>query len=287
MQIEIYNKDSTKDMSEIRTASIDMIITSPPYWKLVDYNHPNQLGVGLTYRHYIENLKKNLLECMRVLKEDGFAAFIVGDVRQKSKERDKYARPRLFSIQSDIIQYFISMDFELYQHFIWRKMGINKPRGIIFGARGKGENSKLFAPPICSDLLIEHIIIFRKPGKKRILSPINDYILDEDNQIILNELQNWVDPVWVIDSPMSKDHPATLAPEVVHRLVKMYSLKNDYILDPFCGIGTTLNVGLSLKRNVVGYELNKDYIDKLSRHIKLEIDGYKYFAHVDNLPNIN
>ncbi|OEF98850.1 hypothetical protein BHF71_10665 [Vulcanibacillus modesticaldus] len=88
MDIIIYIKDSTKGMHEVSTASIDLIITSPPYWNLKNYeNHPQQLGFGLTYRHFFEILKQNLIESMRVLKEDGIAVFIVGDIMESTRKR--------------------------------------------------------------------------------------------------------------------------------------------------------------------------------------------------------
>lgn len=280
MQMLIYQKDSTQDMSEINTASIELVLTSPPYWNIIDYKHNKQLGQGLTYNHYIFMLKKTLLECMRVLKEDAFAVFIVGDIRKSAKYLGKEERPKIFSLHSDIIQYFIEMGFEFHSHIIWKKTSVKKgEKGkILYCPVGKGKYKNYGTGPfVYTDLSIEHILIFRKPGKLRKLS-LDERLSDEYNRIPKRDLEKWVDPVWFIDSQLNNQHPATFPAELACRLIKMYSLRNDTVLDPFCGIGTTLDVSFSLERNSIGYEINEKYITELSEYYNLNKDGNKYYA---------
>lgn len=265
MQLKLFHKDSTKDMSELNTASIDLIITSPPYWNLVDYEFEKQLGYGLTYKHFLLLLKNTLIECMRVLKDDAFAVFVVADIRKRSGYRGKDERPRIYPLHADIINFFLEMDFDFFQHFIWRKQGINKPKGpIVYGTVGNKEYKGLASPPfLYSDLLMEHIIVFRKPGRKRTLPSPQERFLDQYNQIKFDDLRLWVDPVWHINSPADDNHPATFPAELAYRLIKMFSFRNDFVLDPFAGSGTALSVALSIERNAIGYELNPSYIDIL------------------------
>lgn len=279
MNLLIYKKDSTLNMAELNTASIDLILTSPPYWNIVDYNHPNQLGTGLTYKHFLELLKKNLFECMRVLKEDGFAIFVVGDIRKEGGYSGKNARPRIFSIHSDIIQYFTNMDFDFFQHFIWRKYGVKKgsKEGLIYGSVGTGEFKDFAAPPfLYTDLLIEHILVFRKPGKKRILPSLKSRLMEKETRLLKKDLEVWLNPVWDIDSPRHSKHPATFPGDLVERLIRLYSLKNDTILDPFVGTGTTLKKALSLDRLAIGYDINERYIQELIDEYDLRQQEVKY-----------
>ncbi|KUO96523.1 DNA methyltransferase [Ferroacidibacillus organovorans] len=146
-QLSLYQKDSTAGMSEINTCSIDLILTSPPYWDIIDYKNCNQLGQGLTYKHFMLILKNNIIECMRVLKEDGLAVFVVGDIRKEKNYSGKIGRPRIYPLHSDIIQIFVDMEFDFFQHFIWRKKGVKKGqlKGIIYGSVGSGSlRSMLF-----------------------------------------------------------------------------------------------------------------------------------------------
>ena len=53
-------------------------------------------------------------------------------------------------------------------------------------------------------------------------------------------------------------------------LIKTYTNKDDIILDPFMGSGTTAIACIKEKRNFIGFELNKEYYDKACKRIKLE-----------------
>jgi len=275
-----FHKDS-QSMREIGTSSIDLIVTSPPYWSIVNYGYPGQLGMGLTYHHFLLLLEKTLLECMRVIKEDSFVAFIVADIRTEAEYRGKGGRPRIHPLHSDIIQFFLKMDFDFFAHYFWRKNGINKPKGkIVYGSLGSGKYKGFAVPPfLYSDLLIEHVLVFRKPGKRKTL-PFESRFCDSNNIIAIQDVRKWVDPIWVFDSPVSQLHPATCPREIVARLIKMHSMANDRILDPFMGSGTTCDVALALGRNAIGYEIHDDYINSfLQRYQELqEIDDKTYQA---------
>ena len=277
MKVEIYGKDS-RSMSEVPTGSIDLIVTSPPYWDIVDYNNTNQLGKGLTYQLFIKLLQDCLIECMRVLKEDGFAAFIVGDIRKESRYSGKYGRPKLFSLHSDIINYFTCMDFDFFQHFIWKKYSINKEEGkIIFGSADKNYG---YPPYLYTELLIEHILIFRKPGKKRVLVP---YAQRSSGDKIPKEIvRSWLDPVWLIDSPVHPRHPAICAPEVINRIIRLYSLEGDTVLDPFAGVGTTVHKALELNRNAIAFEIKTEYVNEIvSKYPSLKKEAAYHHGEVD------
>ena len=242
-------------MKEIETSSIDLILTSPPYWDIKDYGMNEQLGYGLTYKCYLELLKKNIFECMRVLKDDGFCIFNVADIRKDVSNR-KESRPKIYPIHSDLIQYFISMDFEFASHTIWKKESVKKgEKGkIIYGAVDK---EYIYPPYVYNDLSIEHILVFRKPGKRRKLPRLNERL----DKFPKKEIQDWMNPIWNINpSSHKKNHPATFPTELISRLINLYSIKGDTVLDQYCGTGTTLKVAKELERNAIGYEINSEYI---------------------------
>jgi DNA modification methylase len=245
LDLLIYQKDSTKDLLEIKTASVDLILTSPPYWNIVDYENSSQLGSGLTYKQFIRIFKKYT---------------------------GKGSRPRMYSLQSDIIRYFTEMDFDFFSHIIWKKESVKKgEKGkIIYGSVGKGKYKDFVAPPyIYTDLSIEHILIFRKPGIKQEI-PLLERLSDEHTRILKKDVEKWLDPVWYITPRRHSTHPATFPEELVERLIKMYSKKGDIVLDPFSGTGTTLKVALDLHRNAIGYEINEKYIHELTKSYPLK-----------------
>lgn len=257
-------------MKDIKTNSIDLILTSPPYWDIKDYKNEEQLGLGLTYNGYLELLKHNMFECMRVLKEDGFCIFNVADIN-KNLSKSKNSRPEIYPLHSDIIQYFRSIGMEFNAHRIWEKQSTKKgEKGkIIYGAVDK---NYIYPPYVYNDLMIEHILIFRKPGKKRKLPKIED----RKDKFCKEKYQGWLSQVWKINPSKSKNHPATFPPELVTRLISLYSIKGDIILDPFCGTGTTLKVAKELERNSIGYELNLNYIKPFISELNMKKFGKVY-----------
>jgi modification methylase len=262
LNIKIFNKDSTEDMREIGTGTVDLIITSPPYWNIVDYKNPKQLGKNISYKYFIYQLKKTLYECMRILKEDSFICLIVGDVR--TGEYKNNGRPRIYSLQSNLIEIFTEeMDFDLFQHFIWEKFGVKKGEkaSLIYGSVCRGDYKEFAVPPLLyTDMLTEHILVFRKPGKHD-RGKVEDRQKENLNLINKSDLETWLSPVWKIHSNTNPSHPATFPDELVIRLIKLYSLADDLIVDPFAGTGTTLINADKLGRRAIGYEINPDYIE--------------------------
>ena len=86
--------------------------------------------------------------------------------------------------------------------------------------------------------------------------------------------QEWAD--WAINSfwemqpakAKAEKHPAPFPKELPHRLIKLYSFYGDTVLDPFMGTGTTAEAAIELGRNVIGYEINKEY----EPLVKIKID---------------
>lgn len=277
LETTIYIKDSTKDMHETDSNSIDLIITSPPYWNRKDYKHPEQLGYGMRYDEYFKRLESNLLECKRVLKEDGLAVFIVGDVRPKASEisTDVNTRPQLYSIHSDIITFLCQNGLQLYDQFIWRKESTKKgkKRYVIYGAAQKGY---IYPPYVYGDMSIEYILVFRKPGVKRMLPHLNCRVKE---RISRKTAQDWLSSVWNIEPAKNSLHPAIFPSELPMRLIKLYSLEGDTVLDPFCGIGTTLEEAIKLNRRAIGYEINFNYLSSFIKKYKMDCRDYQYHIH--------
>lgn len=256
--MKIYNKSSLEGMLEVDTNSINLILTSPPYWDLKDYGDKKQLGIGLTFETYIRFLCTNILACSRVLKIDGFCVFNVADVRRNLSE-NKNDRPKLYSIQSYIIREFEKLGLELFSHIIWEKTSVKKgEKGkIIYGSVDK---DFIYPPYVYNDLSIEHILIFRKPGAKRKLPKLKN----RKDGIPKDEIGELYNSVWKFnESTKNKSHPAVFSKEFANRIIKMYSLKGDIVLDPFAGIGTTLEEATNLGRLSIGYELNLSYLNDL------------------------
>ena len=107
--------------------------------------------------------------------------------------------------------------------------------------------------PVLRDIH-EYILIFSKGDYKR--EPNG-----KENTINKEQFMEWTKSIWTMNTESAKkvNHPAPFPEELPYRLIQLYSFKNDIILDPFLGSGTTAVSALKSQRNFVGYEINQDY----------------------------
>ena len=73
----LYHGDS-RQMSELDDESISLIVTSPPYWDLKDYDTESQMGLGQSYAEYLCELGVVLRECKRVLQPGRHFCMVIG-----------------------------------------------------------------------------------------------------------------------------------------------------------------------------------------------------------------
>jgi DNA modification methylase len=257
---KIYCGDSRR-MSRIKSGSVNLVITSPPYFDLKDYNendnHKSQIGAPTSYEDYIANLNKVWKECVRVLAPDGKLCINIMPVFLSGSETD-YER-RVTKLVITDIENFMYSTKEMFLHalFTWDKRKI-----VRFSSFG----SYPYPPNIFSTFPFEWIIVFSKKGKRL---PVSKEI-KEKSKITTQEWQQWaVNSIWEMQpaSASSLGHPAPFPEELPRRLIKLYSFVGDTVLDPFAGSGTTLVVAEQLQRIGLGYEINPDYIDIIKKRL--------------------
>lgn len=234
---------------KIPSESIDLIITSPPYWNKKDYDHKEQIGFNQTYEEYIDDLNKIWEQCNRTLIPGRKICIIIGDVYLSSKE---YGRYKVISIKTDIINYCEkNLNLDYYGAIIWQKICKTKPSG---GVNGRFMGSYPYPPNGILTLDYEYILIFKKIGSiKKVPREIKQI-----SKIPKKSWEKYFNGHWSIPGDKDINHPATFPLEVPKRLIKMYSFVGDTILDPFAGSGTTNLASRILKRNSIGIEINKE-----------------------------
>jgi len=103
---------------------------------------------------------------------------------------------------------------------------------------------------------IEFINIFVKDGNP--IPPEKEN--REESKISKEEWRKYVSQIWEISPESDRSHPAPFPLEIPRRLVKMFSFKNDVVVDPFMGSGTTAAAAAECGRKYIGFDLNKEYI---------------------------
>ena len=253
----IYNSDS-KDMSVVPNESVNLIITSPPYWTLKDYDVENQIGLGSSsYDFYISELNKVWKECVRVLAPDGKLCINIMPFLLTGKEA-RFKRRETRLVLGDI-ENFMNTTNCMYQFglYIWDKRKI---------ARFSSFGSYPHPPNIFSTYPYEWITIFSKEGKR---PPVAQEI-KEKSKLTTQEWQSWaINSIWEMQPAKAKSegHPAPFPLELPKRLIKLYSFYGDTVLDPFAGTGTTLKAASDLGRKSIGFELNSDYIPLIEKKL--------------------
>lgn len=245
----------SKKMKELKDESVNLIITSPPYYDLKDYNeesnHDNQIGSPGNYEEYLDDLNKVWEECIRVLAPDGKLCINIMPIFLSGKEND-FGRRETRTMISDIERFMhdtgIMFTFGLY---IWDKRKI-----VRFSSFG----SYPYPPNIFSTMPYEWIIVFSKKGKRQKVSKD----IKDKSKLTTKEWQDWaINSIWEMQPAKAKSigHPAPFPEELPKRLIKLYSFWGDTVLDPFVGSGTTVHVAEKLGRNGVGYDVNPEYIE--------------------------
>lgn len=247
-EARIYYGDC-RDMKAVPDGSVNLIVTSPPYGYLKDYNNENQIGMGQSYQEYMDHLNQVWTECIRVLAPDGKLCINIMPLFESGNAthfKRRVTRPVITDIEN-----FMRDTDKMFLHslFIWDKRKI-----VRFSSFG----SYPFPTNMFSTFPYEWIIVFCKEGKRRKV----DKEIKELSRLTHKEWEDWaINSFWEMQPAKAKaeGHPAPFPKELPHRIIKLYSFFGDTVLDPFMGSGTTALAALELGRNCIGYELNQEF----------------------------
>jgi modification methylase len=243
----LFNQ-SSESLLPVVDRSVPLIVTSPPYYNLKEYDHPGQIGKGETYEAYLERMKKVFQECYRVLDDDGKMIINIGDAYQQTR---KYFRHQAYPCFADFAVMLREIGMTYYGTIMWVK----------FSSRDVPACSGTYPYPAAGFVLTghEYIQIFKKPGKRTLeLKPENK----EASKLTRHEWVKYHTGVWQfpgVATAVRGDHPAPYPVEIPHRIIRMFSFVGDAVLDPFVGSGTTLVAASLNKRIGIGFELSPTY----------------------------
>jgi len=252
----------SRQMTELADKSVQLVITSPPYWQLKDYGNGGQIGFDDTYENYINNLNLVWNECYRAL-EDGCRLCInIGDQFARSVY---YGRYKIIPIRTEIIKFCETIGFDYMGAIIWQKVTTCNTTGgaTIMGSFPYPRNGII-------KIDYEFILIFKKPG---ICNEVSKDIKDK-SKLTTEEWNQYFAGHWNIPGEKQNGHLAMFPEEIPKRLIKMFSFIGDTILDPFIGSGTTSLAARNLERNSIGYEINSSFIPVIKEKLGLKEKGF-------------
>lgn len=251
-----------RNMSLIPDRSIHLIVTSPPYWTLKEYNvHDRQLGAIADYDEFNAQLTQVWRQAFRVLVPGGRLVVVVGDV---CMSRRKYGRHVVFPLHATIQEACRETGFDNLAPIFWHKIA-----NAQYEARGGRFLGKPYEPNAIIKNDIEYILLQRKGGGYRKPS----LGMRALSVISVEEHHEWFQQIWRLPGASTREHPAPYPLALADRLVRMFSFVGDTVLDPFVGTGTTLVACAAVGRNSVGFEIDKEYWELARRRFVRDSTG--------------
>ncbi len=247
----------SRHMGELKDKSVQLVITSPPYWQLKDYGTKDQIGFNDSYENYINNLNLVWNECYRVLDNGCRLCVNIGDQFARSVY---YGRYKVIPIRTEIIKFCESVGFDYMGAIIWQKKTTTNTTGgaTIMGSFPVPRNGIL-------SIDYEFILLFKKLGTPR--KP--DREIKEASNMSKEEWKEYFSGHWNFGGTKQDGHIAMFPEELPRRLVKMFAFVGDTVLDPFMGSGTTSLAAKNLNRNSIGYEINRDFIPIIEKKLQV------------------
>ena len=237
----------SRSLNQIEDKSVQLIITSPPYWQLKDYGTDNQIGFNDSYEDYINNLNLVWKECNRVLADGCRLCINIGDQFARSVY---YGRYKVIPIRTEIIRFCESLGMDYMGAIIWQKQTTMNTSGggAIMGSFPYPRNGIL-------KMDYEFILLFKKLGN----APKPTKEQKEQSAMTKEEWGQYFSSHWNFNGVKQTGHIAMFPEELPKRLIKMFSFVGETVFDPFAGSGTTSLAAKNLGRNSIGYEINKEF----------------------------
>ena len=270
----IILQDARK-LSGLDDNSIDLVVTSPPYpmiemWDgLFSALHP---AIGAALRRGDVRTSFELMhqvidpvwrELYRVVKAGGFVCINIGDAT-----RTVQGRFQLFGNHSRIQQKLFEIGFTVLPPVLWRKP-TNAPNKFM--------GSGMLPAGAYVTLEHEYILIFRK-GNNRMFRTDAEKLNRRQSALFWEERNTWYSDVWDLKGMKQefaeqdlRERSAAYPFVLPFRLVNMYSVFGDTVLDPFLGTGTTTLAAIACGRNSVGCEIEADFARFFQKRLALEL----------------
>ncbi len=288
--------NNAKSMSALPVSSIDLVVTSPPYpmiemWDDLFADQYPSIGDALKNRKGLLafELMHNLLdeiwnEVYRVLIPGGTACINIGDAA-----RTIDGNFMLYPNHSRILTGLLKTGFAVLPVILWRKQ-TNAPNKFM--------GSGMLPSGAYVTLEHEYILIVRK-GPKREFKTSAAKKIRRESAIFWEERNIWYSDVWLdlkgtaqkIDNAGSRIRSAAFPFEVPYRLINMFSVKGDTVLDPFLGTGTTMWAAMTAARNSLGFEMDYGFRNNILAkaaglvNLSNEIIGDRIERHMEFIHN--
>ena len=266
-------------MSELEDGSVQLMVTSPPYpmiamWdemfakgdpRIADlFKELAADGNGETVRQIYSAMHAYLAkvwqETYRTLVEGGIACVNIGDAT-----RSINGKFQIFPNHSRITEVCEKIGFTTLPYILWKKP-TTKP---MYKGKGAFLGSGFLPPNAYVTLDCEFILLFRKGSLRKF--PPKD-ALRYESAFTKKQRDEWFSQIWAVKGTRQtasqlERRTAAYPEEIADRLIRMFSVKGETVLDPFLGSGTTTKIAIQNERNSVGYEVDQNLLPVVTKKI--------------------
>ena len=256
----LFRGDS-RDMRDVNDNSVALVVTSPPYFAGKEYEQA--LGTGHvpgSYLDYLQMLRDVFAECCRVLEPGGRIAVNVANLGRKPYR----------SLSADVTRILQDdLGLLLRGEVVWVKAE-GASGSCAWGSFASAAN------PVLRDVS-ERIIVAAKGRFDRAISRAKrkELGLPWENSITREMFMELTLDVWRFrpESATRVGHPAPFPTELPRRLVELYTYRNDVVLDPFMGSGSTAVAAVQTGRKFIGFDTERDYVTAAEHRVRGEHGG--------------
>lgn len=248
---EFFNGDSAEVLFKLKPLSIDLVVTSPPYDDLREYN-----GYSFDFERIAEGL-------VRVLKPGGVIVWIVNDATVNGSETGTSFRQAL---------HFKELGLNLHDTMVWDKQNCVYPNPARYWSVFEFMFVFSRGTPKVTNLLKDRENKFHGQTIHGLTRQVDGSLTQKSGNGQLIEPLGARHNVWrnqpVFSSIERTGHPAQFPISLAADHIKSWSNPGDRVLDPFMGSGTTGVAAAALDRKFTGIEISKEYFDLAVNRIK-------------------
>ena len=260
--------ENSQNMGIIPSSSVHLVVTSPPYpmiemWDEMFSNQNSNIAKALkngdgwkAFELMHRELDPVWKEIHRILVSGGIACINIGDATRSIGSNFK-----LYSNHSRILTAMITAGFCSLPTILWRK-ATNAPNKFM--------GSGMLPAGAYVTLEHEYILILRK-GPKREFQGKQEKQLRRESAFFWEERNSWFSDIWfdltgtsqTLANDKARLRSGAFPFELPYRLINMFSAKNDTVVDPFLGTGTTMAAAMAAGRNCIGFEIDPGFQNQI------------------------
>jgi site-specific DNA-methyltransferase (adenine-specific) len=269
---KVVNGDCREVMKTMEEGCIDLIVTSPPYGVGIEYDvHDDDMFV----EDYLKFTEEWMTEAFRVLKDDGRIAINI------PYETNRQAKGGRIFMVSEVWQIMKKIGYKFFGVVDLEEESPHRSRTTAWGSWMSPSAPYIYNPKEC-------VILAYKKKHIKIVKGVPEWVgemgeVEDKNGVMKNKMmytdtqkRDFIDLVfgqWHYFADTKSMTKATFSMDIPTKAIKILTYKNDIVLDPFAGSGTSLVAAETLDRRWIGIELSPNYAEVAKKRVNVFVEG--------------